>query len=125
MMKIRALFFAIFCACFIVACSKTSPLLENNKDFIGVWKNETGTISIEKNGDARYSSHEKLENMTKDSDEKVSESSEIKAQITEFDSSHFRIGSGGFGKSFVINKAPYQDNGKWKVVLNDEEYVKK
>ncbi len=124
-MKIQTLILAIFCSCFIVACTKTSPLLQDKKDFIGEWKNETGTLSIERDGDASYSSHEKLENMTKDSDEKESESSEIKAQITEFDHSHFRIGSGGFGKSFVINKAPYQENGKWVVVLNDEEYVKK
>lgn len=124
-MKIQTLILAIFCSCFVVACTKTSPLLQDNKAYIGEWKNETGTLTIEKDGDAAFNSHEKLENMTKESSEKISESSEIKAQITEFDHSHFRIGSGGFGKSFVINKAPYQDDGKWKVVLNDEEYVKK
>ncbi|SPL68870.1 hypothetical protein [Acinetobacter stercoris] len=125
-MKIRNLFFSALCTLLIVACTKTSPYLQTNTDYIGQWENEVSILNINKNGEVKYSRQEKAETVSSHDDIKTSESSSIKAPITEFDSSHFRVGGAeGIGQNFVINKAPYQENGQWKMVLNDEEYTKK
>lgn len=123
-MKYKAVLLATICSIGVVACGKTSPLLENNKEFIGQWKNETSTLTIEKDGNAKYMHHTKVENKTASSEIKASSTSDIKAPITEFDTHHFQVGQGELSQNFTITKAPYKQEGKWKVVLNNEVYTK-
>lgn len=123
-MTLKSVASVSLCALALTACAKTSPLLEDKKDYIGEWKNDTSSLEIKKNGDAKYIQHLKNEDKTASSDIKTSSVSDIKAPITQFDTQHFQIGQGGLSKEFQITKAPYQQDGKWQIVLNGEVYTR-
>ncbi len=123
-MKIKLFATATLCTALLVGCSKPSPLLENNKDYIGEWKSENSTLTIHKNGDAKYEQHLKSENKTSTSDTKTSSVSDIKAPISQLDGQHLQIGQGNLSQDFTISKAPFKQDGKWHVILNGENYTK-
>lgn len=105
-------------------CSKTNPLLENKQDYIGQWKNENNTLTIKKNGEAKYEHHVKTENKTATNDVKTATASNISAPITQFDAQHLQIGQGNLSQDFKITQAPFKQDGKWHLVLNGETYTK-
>lgn len=115
---------ATLCTLALFGCSKTSPLLEKQQDFIGQWKNDSSTLEIEKDGDAKFSEHLKAENKSASQDIKTSSVSDIKAPITQFDTQHFVIGDGTMSKEFKIDRAPFKQDGKWHVILNGQLYTK-
>ncbi len=123
-MKLKLFATAMLCTALLVGCSKPSPLLENNKDYIGEWKSENSTLTIHKNGDAKYEQHHKSEDKTSTSDIKTSSASNIKAPISQLDGQHLQIGQGELSQGFSISKAPFQQDGKWHVILNGENYTK-
>ena len=123
-MKQKLIAIPILCTVLLAGCSKTSPLLEKNKDYIGEWKSENSTLTIKKNGEAKYEQHHKTENKTSTSDIKTSSASNIKAPISQLDGQHLQIGQGDLSQDFKITKAPFQQEGKWHVILNNENYTK-
>jgi hypothetical protein len=124
LMKARTIILGSMLSLIIVGCSKTSPLLENQKDYIGKWKNDSSTLIIEKDGDAKYSQHLKAETKTTSSDISTSSLSNIKAPITALDAQHIQIGEGSMSKEFKVDKPPFEQDGKWKVILDGQVYTR-
>ena len=122
----KAKFFAtsILCTALLIACSKTSPLLENNKSYIGEWKSDNSALTIDKDGVAQYKQHHKSENKTSNNDIKTSSASNIKAPISQLDGQHLKIGQGNLSQDFEITKAPFLQDGKWRIILNGTSYTK-
>ncbi|WP_111858955.1 hypothetical protein [Acinetobacter sp. CFCC 10889] len=119
------IYWVMLSSCIVLtACSKNSPLLENNKDYIGEWKNESSTLNIAQDGKVKFAEHIKSERKNASSDMKSSTISNINAPLTEFNTQYFQIGQGDLSKQFKINKAPFQQDGQWRVVLNGEVYMR-
>ena len=118
----KTIILATLCGIALLGCSKTSPLLENHKEFIGEWGNDNSTLVIKKDGEVQYKQHIKTEDKTASSTIKTSAMSDIKAPITEFDAQHFQVGQGSLSQNFSITQAPQQKDGKWQMVLNNQVY---
>ena len=123
-MKAKTIILGSMLSLTIAGCSKTSPLLENQKDYVGKWKNDSSTLIIERNGDAKYSQHLKTEAKTTSSDISTSTSSDIKASLTKLDAQHIQIGEGSMSKEFKVDKPPFEQDGKWKVILDGQIYTR-
>ena len=118
----KTIFLATLCSIALLGCSKTSPLLENHKEFIGEWDNYNSMLIIKKDGEVEYKQHIKTEDQTASSTLKMSAMSNIKGPITQFDAQHFQVGQGSLSQNFNITQAPQQKNGKWQMVLNNQVY---
>lgn len=124
-MKHASLVLSIGLALMLTACGKTNPMLEQHPDYIGNWQSSTDTLKIEKNGQVTYKHNEHQDQKTPESEVSLTEHSDIKAAITQFDDNSFEIGQGELGKSFKVDHVPYKENGQWKMQVNGQVYTKK
>ncbi|MDM1246206.1 hypothetical protein HX005_02185 [Acinetobacter sp. R933-2] len=123
-MKIK-IYGVILCSSLILfGCTKTDPLLEKNQNYIGEWKSENSTLEIKKNGEIKFSQHLHSEQKNASSDMKSSTISNIKAPLTQLNQQHLHIGEGDLSKDFKINKAPYQQDNEWRLILDGEIYTR-
>lgn len=109
----------------LASCTKTSPLLENHLEFVGQWKNENSALKIDKNGQVKYVEHLEIIDQTASQNIKSSATSDIKAPITQFNQQQFQIGQGTLSRQFKIDRAPFKQNGKWRIIINGQLYTKK
>ena len=123
-MRYQNLLLASFCALSLASCTKTSPLLESHLEYVGQWKNETSSLKIDKSGQVKYVEHLEAEEKIESQKIKTSAVSDIKAPITQFNQHQFKIGQGALSKQFKIDRAPFQQNGKWRVIINGQLYTK-
>jgi len=84
----------------------------NKKDIIGFWHSTNMELTIEDNG--RVSSKRKSGMST----------TSIEGPIQQFKGNTFVVGALGFNTTFVIQVAPHQENGIWKMTVDDEELIK-
>lgn len=124
-MKRASVFLSLSLVLVLTACGKTNPMLEQHPDYIGNWQSNTDSLKIEKNGQVTYKHNEHQDQKTTDREVSLTEHSDIKASITQFDEHSFEIGQGDLGKSFTVEHAPYQENGQWKMQVNGQIYTKK
>lgn len=115
---------AIFTAILLTGCGKTNPMLQQYPQYVGEWQSTHDQLKIEKNGQVtyKYNNHENQSNA--DSQVSLTEHADIKAAITQYDAQHFEIGEGDLGKEFTVNRAPYEENGHWKMQVNGQVYTK-
>lgn len=124
-MKRASLLLSLSLVLVLSACGKTNPMLEQHPDYIGNWQSNTDTLKIEKNGQVTYKHNAYQDQKTTNSEVSLTEHSDIKASITQFDDHSFEIGQGELGKSFKVDHAPYKENGQWKMQINGQMYLKK
>jgi len=84
------------------------PIPEDKQDFIGTWKADEVHLIISPTGQLDYK------------DPKLS----LDAPIKEFTDEHIIAGVWFLEKTFNIDKAPYKENGSWKMKVNGIEFTK-
>lgn len=81
-------------------------------------------MNIQKNGEIKFAQHLHSEQKNASGNMKSSTISNIKAPLTQLDQQHLQIGEGDLSKVFKINKAPYQQNNEWRLILDGEIYIR-
>lgn len=123
-MRYLSILWISLCVLSMSSCTKTSPLLESHLEYIGQWKNDTSSLKIDKSGQVKYVEHLEAEENLESQKIKTTAVSDIKAPITQFNQQHFQIGQGTLSKQFKIDRAPFKQNGKWRVIINGQLYTK-
>ncbi|TWP30012.1 hypothetical protein ETU08_05485 [Apibacter muscae] len=100
----------------LIACKnlKGIEFPSDKTNYVGTWicQDPEIVLSIKKNGSVKYS--------FKDG----SLSKSIEAPIQQFDSNDFVVGALGITTKFKVSKTPYQENGKWKIVVDERILTK-
>lgn len=109
-MKKLSLLLLIISVIFLSACSKGVPV--DKRDFVGFWKSEKVTLSIQVNGSAMYV--DKTE---------AGKTKTTQGNISKFDAEGFVIGLAPFDTRFNVDKPPYQDGADKKMMVNGIELV--
>jgi len=94
----------------LAACAK--PLPPDKASYAGEWQSPAMYLLITKDGSLRY---KRL---------KGGASVSVEAPIKEFQGNNIVAGVGPMATTFVVSKTPYQDGGKWKMVVDDEELTR-
>ncbi|HEY8102420.1 MAG TPA: hypothetical protein VIF82_16900 [Burkholderiaceae bacterium] len=108
-MKIRntILFLLAFA---LTSCGKPVPL--EKAAYVGEWQAQAMYLLITQDGSVSY---KRL---------KGGVSTSIDAPLKEFVGDTFEVGVGPMATKFVINKPPYQEGDKWKMVVDGVELTK-
>ena len=88
----------------LIGCSK--PLPENKVSYVGEWKSKEMYLLILADGTVSY---RRLKN---------GGSTSINAPLQKFVGYDFVVGILYLTTTFDVSKAPYQDNGKWFMVVD-------
>jgi hypothetical protein len=94
----------------LVGCAKPVPL--EKRAYVGEWKEKTMSLLITQDGSVRY---ERL---------KGGATTSVKGPLKGFSGDNFEVGVGPMATTFVVSKAPYNDGGTWKMVVDEVELTK-
>ncbi|HYC36995.1 MAG TPA: hypothetical protein VEC19_11265 [Usitatibacter sp.] len=92
---------------FLAACSE--PLPQARLSYVGHWQAEQMRLSITPEGMVDYERRQ------------GGSSKSIKAPIKRFEGDNFVVGIGPFTTTFVVTRAPFQEQGVWKMVVDGVE----
>ena len=109
-MKIPATIAALLVALTLLACAK--PVPPEKSAYVGEWRERTMYLLITKDGSVRY---KRL---------KGGVNTSIQGPLKQFDGNDFEVGIGPIKTTFVVSKPPYQDGGKWKMVVDGVELTR-
>ncbi|MCP8462897.1 hypothetical protein NK553_02935 [Pseudomonas sp. ZM23] len=101
---------ALSLALWLAACGE--PVPQDHKAYVGYWTSPQMSLLVTADGRVAY---ERVSGST---------SKSIKAPIKSYESDGFTVGFGPFGTSFKVSRPPYQDGGKWKMVVDGVELVR-
>jgi hypothetical protein len=108
---ICARFFAGLCAALLLSsCAK--PLPTNKKIYEGEWRSKHVLLVITAGGEVSYTF------------QKGSMSKSINAPIKEFIGDDFVVGIGPLSTTFDVSRAPYQEDGEWKMIVDGHELIR-
>ena len=94
----------------LACCGK--PVPQEKTAYVGEWQAKNMYLNITADGQVNYK--------RKDGNTSTS----INAPIKEFHGDDFDVGVGPMSTSFKVSKAPYQDNGQWRMVVDGVELVR-
>ena len=97
---------------FVILSGCGEPLSEDKLDYAGLWRGGNELIEINNDGSVSYAKV-RLDN-----------TETIEGPIKEFTDEGFIVGYLFLTTKFKVDKPPYQENGKWKMVLNGVEMTK-
>jgi len=109
-MKIIKTIVPLLFTLFLFGCGK--PVPPEKSAYVGEWQEKTMYLLITQDGSVRY---KRL---------KGGVSTSIDGPLKGFDGNNFEAGIGPMATTFVVSKPPYQDGGKWKMVVDDLELTK-
>ena len=95
---------------FLTGCAE--PLSEDKLDYVGLWRGGNELIEITEDGSVSYAKV------------RLNNTETIEGPIKEFTDEGFVVGYLFLTKKFKVDKPPYQEDGKWKMVLNGVEMTK-
>ncbi len=55
---------------------------------------------------------------------KAGASTSVEGPLKGFDGNNFEVGIGPMSTTFIVSKPPYQEGGKWKMVVDGIELTK-
>lgn len=94
---------------FLISCVNKTPLTEEQKEYAGKWETNDGTwVQIFNNGGANF---------------EQSNSSVTGGAVT-FKEHVIEIGLMGITNEYAIETEPYEEDGVWKMKLNNNIYIK-
>jgi hypothetical protein len=94
----------------LFGCGK--PIPPEKSAYVGEWREKTMFLLITQDGSVRY---KRL---------KGGVSTSVEGPLKGFVGDNFEVGVGPIGMTFVVNKPPYQDGERWKMVVDDMELTK-
>lgn len=101
---------ALSLALWLAACGE--PVPQEHKAYVGYWSSAQMTLLITADGRVAY--------------KRVSGgmSWSIEAPIKRYEADGFTVGFGPFDTHFKVSKPPYQEGGKWKMVVDGVELTR-
>lgn len=106
-MNLRKCLLPVLLVLLLAACSE--PLPTDKYNYAGEWRGEAVYLLITMDGSVSY---KRL---------KGGVTTTINAPLKRFDGDNFEVGVGPMTTTFVVSKAPYQDEGRWKMVVDGVE----
>jgi len=95
----------------LAACGK--PLPPDKVAYVGDWRASNMRLRITADGTVEYKREEKRAG--------VQTSSEINGPLRRFEGDSFVVGIPGISTTFAVSRAPYQQDGRWKMVVDGVE----
>ncbi|RKS85789.1 hypothetical protein DES39_1205 [Orbus hercynius] len=106
-------FVLVWFALWLVGCDGLGRIPVEKQDYIGTWYGQYMVLTISPNARVEYEYH------------KENASKSISAPITEFIGDDFNVGAFGMTTTFLVTKAPYHEDGVWKMVVDNQLVVRK
>lgn len=104
-------YYAVFTCCLVLfACGISVP--PEKSDYVGEWEGEYSELQIYQDGQVNFEKEE------------GNSSTQVKGPITSFEGDDFSVGIACISTTFEVSKPPYQENGRWKMVVDGEELTK-
>jgi hypothetical protein len=94
----------------LVGCGK--PVPPEKSAYVGEWQERTMYLLITQDGSVRY---KRL---------RGGATTSVEGPLKQFSGDNFAVGVGPVATTFVVNKPPYQDGERWKMVVDGVELVK-
>lgn len=92
------------------ACGK--PVPQEKSAYVGEWRSQTMALLITQDGSVVYKRI------------KGGATTSINGPLRRFESDNFVVGIPLISTTFAVSKPPYQDAGKWKMVVDGVELTK-
>lgn len=110
-MKKHALWLILLTATLALsACGMSVP--QGKSAYVGEWRAQTMELLITQNGSVVYKRS------------KGSATTSIKGPLRRFEGDNFVVGLPLISTSFQVSKPPYQEAGRWKMVVDGVELTK-
>ncbi|MFC3903709.1 hypothetical protein SAMN05421749_1073 [Acinetobacter marinus] len=110
-MKMIKLFIVGCVFSLLVACAK--PLPQDKLNYVGEWHGLAMSLRITQDGSVAYYRQQGGADKS------------IKGPLKSFDGDNFVVGIGPVATTFVVSKPPYQEDGRWKMVVDGVELTKR
>ena len=109
-MNVRAIPAILLLTLFLYSCSK--PVPADKAEYVGRWRAPGMDLLITQDGSVKY---ERL---------KGGVTTSISGPLQEFQGNDFSVGISFLSSTFVVSKPPYQEDGRWKMVVDGVELTK-
>jgi len=104
----RSRFFLIASAILLGLLGCGKPVPPERSAYVGEWKSPAMSLLITQDGSVKY---ERI---------KGGVTTSISAPLQKFEGDDFHVGIAMMSTRFVVAKAPVQENGAWKMVVDGE-----
>ena len=94
----------------IAGCGK--PVPAEKSAYVGEWQEKTMYLLITQDGSVSYKRI------------KGGVTTSVNGPLKDFDGDNFSAGIGPMSTTFVVSRPPYQDKGRWKMVVDGVELTK-
>src|SRR5512147_756074 len=105
-MPIRAFLAAAALALSLLGCAK--PVPPERGAYVGLWKSPGMSLLITRDGSVEYKRI------------KGGVTTSVSGPLQKFEGDDFHVGIAMLSTRFVVSRAPYQENGAWKMVVDGE-----
>ena len=109
-MNVREILVIVPFALFLCSCGK--PVSADKAEYVGRWRAPGMDLLITQDGSVKY---ERL---------KGGMTTSISGPLQEFQGNDFSVGISFLSSTFVVSKPPYQEDGRWKMVVDGVELTK-
>ena len=109
-MRFLKLTIALLLALLLPGCGK--PVPQERSAYVGEWQEKTMYLLITQDGSVSYKRI------------KGGVTTSVNGPLKDFDGDNFSAGIGPMSTTFVVSKPPYQDKGRWKMVVDGVELTK-
>ena len=109
-MNVRAIPLILLLTLFLSGCG--TPVPADKADYVGVWRSQEMVLSITQDGSIDYKR------------QRGSAETSINGPLQEFQGDDFSVGVWFISTTFVVSKPPYQEDGRWKMVVDGVELTK-
>jgi len=109
-MRFLKLTIALLLALLLSGCGK--PVPQEKSAYVGEWQEKAMYLLITQDGSVSYKRI------------KGGVTTSVNGPLKDFDGDNFSAGIGPMRTTFVVSKPPYQDKGRWKMVVDGVELTK-
>jgi hypothetical protein len=101
---------ALLLALLLAGCGKPVPM--EKVDYVGEWQEKTMYLLITQDGTVSY---KRVKGGTTTS---------VNGPLKAFEGNNFSVGIGPMSTTFTVSKPPYQEKGRWKMMVDGVELTK-
>lgn len=105
-MPIKSSLVAVALALALLGCTK--PVPQERIAYVGEWKSPAMSLLITRDGSVKYARI------------KGGVTTSVSGPLQKFEGDDFHVGIAFVATRFVVSKAPVQENGAWKMVVDGE-----
>ena len=109
-MLIRRCLYTMLLAAMLFGCGK--PVPPEKADYVGEWKAPGMYLLLLQDGSVQYNRI------------KSGATTSVNGPLQGFEGDNFVVGVGFMKTTFAVSKPPYQESGRWKMVVDGVELTK-